>query len=1369
MDAKQFELFLQMQQQLLASMLQPKDEPNVYLSNFEAFDSTKENFRTYKERFLNFVELKGIKKNKPACTRLLLNSIGATHYDLIASLTAPENPGNIGFENLIKIIEEHLAPKRNVLVAQHHFLSTFQSDQQSISDFNAALKRNIGDCAFVCPGCAGSISEVFLRAQFIRGLKDNNIRQHLLQSSKNTYSEVLSSALVSESAKADALTLSCRSSTQPTGMSIDINKVKESNYRSRSNSSQRSKQQSVDFRALGIDNLCLRCGKDNHLSKDCRTNTRNLKCSSCKKTGHLSRVCISTLLSQNRKQKYANQITPYQETSESNSHVFGINQIVNIYKNYSNNTDRFFASVNVEGADIQFEVDSGSGFTFLPRKEYNRLRNKPPIEPVNIRFRSYTQDVFVPDGKINVNASFEGKFIKDDVYIVPDNFAALLGRTWIRRLKINLCHTDPMQGKCQFTNIITTDEVSNLKIKFPTIFEERIGCVPNIQVKLNLRENATPVFFREREIPYALRERVDKELDSLVAMGIISAVAISDWGSPLVVIPKSDGTVRLCVDYKIGVNQRLMDAHYPIKKIEHIFNNLRGSKFFCQLDLYKAYLHIPVDQQSSSIQTISTHRGTYNMNRLSFGIKTAPAEFNRIMDQILRDSPKTEFYFDDIVVHGSTKEECTENLYQCLKILQDNDLHLNARKCSFFKEKIEFLGHVIEFNNISKSPLRLKAIMELPRPKSTEELQRFLGMSNFYAKFIPNSSSITSPLRELLKKGKRFFWSAGCEAAFIKLKQELSSNRVLVPYDPNLPIQLACDASPTGIAGVLSHVIGDSERPIAYASRSLTDAERNYSQLDREALAIIFSVDHFFQYLFGRKFSLLTDNQPLIRIFHQHAQLPRMTAARLQRYAAFLSGFDYKIVFRKGVENINVDCLSRAPVNLQLTGTDSEINNEVNHILSTNLYQISSINIDAKVIQEASLKDQTLSKLLQELRTSSIKNTEFTINNDIIFKGERVVVPMSLRHIVLQELHHTHIGVTKMKQLARRYVYWLNIDKDIEHFVAACKDCVSGRPSPPKAPLHPWAEPEENWDRLHIDYAGPFQGHHFLVIVDAKSKWVEVSASTSSPTSTSTISSLYDVFARYGFPDVIVSDNATIFTSEEFRTFCKQIGSFQKFIAPGHPATNGLAERTIQTIKRRLSAMTGSPLPIKEKLREILFRYRATPLADNQSPAEKFLKRKIRISLDALRPTQHTRNSAPIKVARQLRVGDRVLARYYQPNKQLWQLGTILEKFGQLHYQVKLDNGNQIKRHINQLRLSEIPPKVSFSIPHQDEPVLEEVLPSNSLMQPVQRSPAHMDATPDDQEIDQPTSTPPAVEPLRRSQRNRRPPRYLIDYSVGEL
>ena len=1174
-----------------------------------------------------------------------------------------------------------------------------------------------------------------------------------------------------------------------------INKINQS--RSRSNSKNhthqnraRSKSRSkLDYNRLGISDICLRCGRNNHRVQDCRCKISALKCNSCQKTGHVSKVCISTLLRERKNRPNSTNTNAIDTEDDEIYQIQGIHTIVDVYRNKIDQKDagKYFTTVKIQGQNQQFEIDSGAGFTLLPKNQFEKLNLKKKLEKSSIAFRSYTDNILIPEGKIDVEVQYKNVKSIEELYVVPNGHSPLLGRVWIRHLKINLEEIDSNQNLSQISMI---DENEDFVEMFHEIFEERIGCVPKFEVKLQLRPNAKPIFTKEREVPYALREKVEKELDNLEASGIISKVSNSDWGSPLVVIPKPDGSVRLCVDYKVGVNERLVQANYPIKKIDEVLNSLRDSRFFCRLDLCKAYLHLKVDDLSSQIQTMSTHRGTYKVNRLSFGVKTAPAEFNRIIDQILSGLPKTVSYFDDIVIHGETKQECKQNLILCLQRLKEYDLHLNRKKCTFFDQKIEYLGHVVEYNRISKNPRKVEAITKMPRPKNLSELERFLGMITYYTRFIPDVATITYPLRLLKRKGKSFVWSTECELAFLKLKNEIASDRVLIPYNPELPVILACDASPFGIAAVLSHITQDGERPIAFASRSLSPAESNYSQLDREALAIVFGTHHFFIYIFGRRFKLRTDNQPLTRIFHQNNKLPAMTSARLLRYATFLSGFDYEIEFKKGSDHPHVDCLSRAPIIQNYKTTDMALNDEVHELCAMNIFEISTATLNSEIIVKETEKDEELSKIKTELINETSNDNEYLIDDGILFKNNRVMIPKALQKQVLEELHSTHVGITKMKQLARRYCTWKTIDKDIEHTVKSCVACAGLRTNPAKAPLHQWDLPEANWDRIHIDYAGPFQGYNFLIVVDAKSRWPEIKILKPAPTSESTIELLNDIFSIHGYPRAIVSDNATIFTSENFKNYCKEFGIVQKFIAPGHPATNGLAERHVRTSKNRIRAMENEPDSMYKKIRKILFRHRALPLVDGKSPAELYLNRQIRIKLDALKIPKNEKSTPSKSLGRQLSINDRVQARFFQNNKSIWKFGTITKKLGKLHYIITLDEGRSIKRHINQLLKSEVPKKrVTFA--EVDEPVPGsshqgayeeyELLPQE-VSPPVPVAPdIQVTTSPRSQREEIPeeqreagrteeSSSPPrrrevqSAQPLRRSSRTRRSPSYLKDY-----
>ncbi|BES99282.1 Hypothetical Protein NTJ_12100 [Nesidiocoris tenuis] len=1357
---------------------------------FENYDAKNEKFLSYLERFENYCDLKNV-TDKTKKQQLICSSIGKEHYNNLAAFLGPETQiKDIEYATLIEHFKKMLSPAVSTAVAQHYFLSVTQQPNQSIADFVALLKGNLKDCDFyaIC-SCKKkvSIADNFLRAQFIRGLKDKWIRESLLQDSTlMDFEAILRKATSLEASRIESAQLG-KPPDNPLSCSLeDTNRVErrssqrgqhQSRQRSKSNSSQRrhrSKSQDssrrVDYRALGVDGHCLNCGRSNHRSRDCRTNRDSLKCSSCGKIGHLAKVCITTLLRKSNTHSLSSHHHQDDQDAQQN-HEFGISQIEDLYE-VGPDTDKYVITVTLNNKPQSFEVDSGARFSLLSETDFHKLGLSVPLQPTSVSFRSYSDHVIKPKGKVNVKVTYGNKSMDSDLFIVPAGHQALLGRMWIRGLKINLNEID---SRCH--SVINPALVNSVKSledifkKYSPIFEERIGCVPDIEVKLQLREGVKPIFIRERDVPFALRGRVEKELASLERQGVISPVASSDWGSPLVVIAKPDGGVRLCVDYKCGVNSRLVAANHPIRRIDEVLHSLRGSKFFCKLDLHKAYLHLKVDEEGSKIQTISTHRGTFRMNRLSFGIKTAPSEFNRILSQLLNGLPKVEAYFDDIICHGVSREECMKNLIACLERLQQCDLHLNRSKCSFFKESIDYLGHRISYNKIEKCPAKVQAVAQLPRPRNVDEVRRFLGLVTYYSKFIPDFSTKSYPLRRLLRIGQKFIWSATAEASFLNLKSALCNDTILIPFDPAKQVILTTDASPTGIAAVLSHEIDGHERPIAYASRALTPAESNYSQLDREALAIIYATTHFFNYLYGKRFVLVTDNEPLSRIFHPDRPLPQMTSARLLRYASFLSGLDYTIRCKKGQDNKNVDCLSRAPACTSGNISAIAIDEEVNTLYAETLLQISSSAVTAETVAEETARDPELQTIMQELRNSRT-DSPYTVSSNMLFRSDRVVIPKVLQTSILKELHTSHIGITKMKQLARRYVYWERLDKDIEHLVKSCESCAKIRHCPQKAPLHPWDQPDENWDRVHIDFAGPFDSHFFLMCVDAKSKWAEVRILRDAPSSASTITLLQNIFSVHGFPSVLVSDNAAIFKSEEFTVYCKEHGIFQKFSAPHHPATNGLAERSIQTLKRRLKAAASDPAPLSIKLQQIMFHYRTTPLASGLTPAELYLKRKLRIRLDALLPNKKAQVSTSTSTAkfRSLKVGERVQARI----QDRWHFGTVTRKLGQYHYIVELDSGRSLKRHINQLISTLVPKRrVTFTLPQnshrshgipfssdqsqgRNEPSLQS--PTSPRQPPVRGTDQ---PTPPANQQSQPTSSRPA--------RERKPPEYLQDFVLRNL
>ena len=394
--------------------------------------------------------------------------------------------------------------------------------------------------------------------------------------------------------------------------------------------------------------------------------------------------------------------------------------------------------------------------------------------------------------------------------------------------------------------------------------------------------------------------------------GILIPIDYSNWATPLVPVLRANGKLRICGDYKTTLNKYLKDVKYPLPRIEEIFAHLKG-EIFTKLDFSNAYNQLVLDDDSQLLCAWNTHIGMFKVTRLPFGVKPAAAIFQRSIENLLRSIPNVINYLDDIIITGTDITSHIRTIELVLEKLEKVGLRLNSEKCEFFKKEISYLGFTIDKNGLRKNKERTSSILNAPVPQDISEVRAFTGMLNYYSKFIDKFAHKMAPLYELLRKDKTFEWTSECQKAYEQLKYEVTSDQVLAHYDPEIPVTLTTDASSVAIAGVLSHIYPNKiEKPIAFVSRALTQSEKNYSTIHREALAIVFSVTKLRQYLMGRHFTLLTDHKPLLAILGENKGLPLMAAARMQRWAVILSGFDYEIQYCKGSLN-HADYLSRMP------------------------------------------------------------------------------------------------------------------------------------------------------------------------------------------------------------------------------------------------------------------------------------------------------------------------------------------------------------------------------------------------------------------------------------------------------------------------
>ena len=469
---------------------------------------------------------------------------------------------------------------------------------------------------------------------------------------------------------------------------------------------------------------------------------------------------------------------------------------------------------------------------------------------------------------------------------------------------------------------------------FKDLLTTGLGKLEGVTAKLYVDETVQPRYCKPRPVPLAMRAKVESELDRLQEEGVIRPVEFSEWAAPTVPVLKASGDIRICGDYKVTINQAVKVDKYPIPNIDDLFTKVSGGQLFTTLDLRNAYQQVVLEEGSRKLTTINTTKGLFQYVRLPYGVSSAPGIYQRIMEQLLQNIPMTVVYLDDILVSGSTPEGHDRNLRTVITRLLDKGLRLRKEKCVFRQKSGRYLGHVIDEEGIHPTDDKVMAIKNAPVPQNVQQLRSYLGLIHYYHNFLSNISSLLAPLHELTRLDTEWKWGAIHQKAFEQSKALLSSSKVLAHYNPQLPIIVSSDASAYGIGSVLSHRMPDgSEKPVAFASRSLSPAEKKYAQLEKEALALIFGVTKFHKYLCGRSFTLQSDHRPLLGLLKQDRVISAMANARIQRWALTLSNYEYKLEYMPGSRISHADCMSRLP--LPVTPSHVPVPQEVVLALST--------------------------------------------------------------------------------------------------------------------------------------------------------------------------------------------------------------------------------------------------------------------------------------------------------------------------------------------------------------------------------------------------------------------------------------------------
>ena len=489
--------------------------------------------------------------------------------------------------------------------------------------------------------------------------------------------------------------------------------------------------------------------------------------------------------------------------------------------------------------------------------------------------------------------------------VVDGDGPPLLGRNWLKELQLNW-HNIFLVSK--------TETLSEILRRHDKVFNKGLGTIKGFKADIKLQDDANSVFCKAQPVPYALCQKVQEELDPLESQGVVKKVEQSDWASPIVCVPKKGGSISICGDFKVPINRVLLDDPYPLPDAEDVFATLGGGTLFSKIDLSNACQQKELTADSQHYLTVNTHKGLYAYQRLTYGIASAPAIFQSTMDQILQGMDKVRCHRDDILILI---------LDEVLTRLEKHGILAKRSKCEFMVLSVEFLGYRVDREGQHPTDEKIPPIKGALSSKNVAELRSSLGLLNYYGNFIPNLSTLLQVLHELPWKGVKWAWTEESEKAFVCSKSELVTDKVLVPYDEKI---LACDASPYGVGVVISHVMDDGEeRPIAFASRTLTKSERNYLQIEKEALGIVFGVRQFQRYLYGRTFHLLTDHKQLVTILGPKTAVPTLAAARMQRWAVILQAYNYQAEYPSSAEHANADALSRLPCDISPMKEEAEM------------------------------------------------------------------------------------------------------------------------------------------------------------------------------------------------------------------------------------------------------------------------------------------------------------------------------------------------------------------------------------------------------------------------------------------------------------
>lgn len=716
--------------------------------------------------------------------------------------------------------------------------------------------------------------------------------------------------------------------------------------------------------------------------------------------------------------------------------------------------------------------------------------------------------------------------------------------------------------------------------------------------------NALPIVMKQRRVPVGLEKKVDNIVEDLLKAGVIQQ-STSPWSFPLVLVKKGNGDIRMCIDYR-QLNAVTNRPIFPIPDIQELFDTISGSHYFSTLDMSSGYYQVELREEDKRKTAFSTRLGHFEFTKMPFGLSGAPATFQKLMSVLLTGVTwqGVVVYLDDVLVYGKTIEEHNRRLALVFDRFKDAGLKLNPGKCVFLKNEVKYLGHIIDCQGVRTDPEKIVKILEWPEPTTSKELHSFLGLCNYYRRFINKYAELTKGLQKSLNS-KPFVWSAENRANFQELKRVLTEAPVLGLPKPEGRFILDTDASHDAMGAVLSQEQDGHEKVICYASNQLTKSQRKYCITRKELLAVHTYMSKFKHYLLGRRFVVRTDHRALLWILNWKKPI----TSQFCLWKADLEIYDFDILHRPGQKHSNADALSRIPPCGQCTlvHQDPKSSRHVKKLDNSSDAVESSVggnhqpavfplqNLRTKGPDSVELiktfltrgNDSTVGRdELEDEETSKLwklKDHLQVVNNRlyICLEGTIKLIPeQSSRDEIIRSFHNSlgHPGVDKTVSLMTNY-YWPHLKEDIRAYIGACEFCSRCKKRKPcdRSPLKPTVTLTP-FQQISLDTIGPFQktkhGHvHILVVVDHFSKFSALIPLKSLHAAEIAFKLWREWLAVFGMPSTIFSDKGSGFESQFFKKLCTLCSITKLSSCAFYHQANGLVERLVQTVKPMLSAI----------------------------------------------------------------------------------------------------------------------------------------------------------------------------------------------------